>query len=498
MKSISILVLGLLVGACGSQPPAGGEAETTQTAAQPKVVPVTSRSPTAVAAFEHGRFLNENIRPAEAAKQFEKALELDPGFPMARAYLGQVTPGNEGLEMLREAAAAATELPEAERLTIDAMLAQRAGEEEKYRELTRKVAALAPDDWRPQIALGTLEFVDQDWEAALVPLKRATELNPKAGNGWNLLGYTYAATEDWEPAIAALEKYVEAEPDEPNPLDSLGEVRMMAGRMEPAEEAFIAATKVDPGFWQAWIGVADTRFFRGDWEGGREALEKASAAAPRPTDKLVVADQLWWSYAAEGDMARATEVLDQHDTDAHEAGLDVHYVFSPTQRALVDLATGEYEAALAQDGEAVERSKSTGLEGAVELALRRNVELTSAIAEAKLGRVEAAEARIPFLEQEMEKAPQMVNAVQVAKGVVAMAKGENQAALEALSKCEPRAALCAWQLAVARDLDGDAEGAAAAWAHLRALRLRDGFYLVLWAKAGEHATPPDPAALVTE
>ena len=197
-------------------------------------------------------------------------------------------------------------------------------------------------------------------------------------------------------------------------------------------------------------------------------------------------------------MERATEVLDKHDADAQEAGLDVHYVFSPTQRALVHLAAGEYEEALAQAGEATARGKSTGLEGAAELALRRNVELISAIAEARLGRVEAAEARIPFLEQEMEKAPQMVNAVQIARGVVAMAKGENESAVGAFSKCEPRAALCAWQLAEARDLAGDAEGADAAWAHLRELRLRDGFYLVLWAKAGAHATPPDPAALVSE
>jgi len=498
MKSIPILVLGLFVGACGAQPVAEQGAETTEAAPQMRVVPVTSQAPTAVAAFEHGRFLNENIRPAEAAKQFEKALELDPGFPQARAALGQVTPGNEGLEMLRQAAISASELPETERLWIEALWAQRAGEEEKWRGLLRKVAELAPDDWRPQIALGTMEFVDQNWEAALVPLKRATELNPKAGNGWNLLGYTHASMEDWDPAIAALEKYVEVEPDEPNPRDSLGEVRMMAGRLEEAEEAFVAATQVDAGFWQAWVGVAQSRFLRGDWDGGRQALEKASAAAPRPQDKLAVADQLWWSLVAEGDGAKATEVLDQHDVDAREAGLDQHYVFSSTQRAFAHIVAGEYEEALAQTEEALERGKSTGLEGAALLALRRNVEQSAQLAEAKLGRLEAAEARIAFLEAESEKAPAMVTAVHVAKGVLAMAKGENAAAVETLSKCDPRAALCAWQLAEAQEQAGEAEAAAATSERLRSLRLRGGFYLTLWAKAGGAEVQAEPHAVVEE
>ena len=89
----------------------------------------------------------------------------------------------------------------------------------------------------------------------------------------------------------------------------------------------------------------------------------------------------------------------------------------------------------------------------------------------------------------------MATGVLVAKGVLAMEKGEHAAAVEVLSKCQPRAAMCVWQRAQAQALAGDAEAAAATRERLRSLRLRGGFYLPLWAKAGEavdEAAPPAP------
>ncbi len=56
-------------------------------------VPVTSKSPDAIKAFEQGRDLVDSERGPEAVEPFKKAIELDADFAQAHAYLGIVTQG---------------------------------------------------------------------------------------------------------------------------------------------------------------------------------------------------------------------------------------------------------------------------------------------------------------------------------------------------------------------------------------------------------------------
>src|SRR5438552_2669407 len=69
-----------------------------------KEVPITAKSPEAIEEFKAGRELLENIRPAEALPHLKKAIELDPDFAQAHAYLGFVLPGSEGIAALDKAA----------------------------------------------------------------------------------------------------------------------------------------------------------------------------------------------------------------------------------------------------------------------------------------------------------------------------------------------------------------------------------------------------------
>src|SRR5262249_34699530 len=73
--------------------------------AAPADVPVTSKSPEAVKAFEQGRALVDNALAGESPEHFKKAIELDPDFAQAHAYLGSVTPGAAGTESLTKAGA---------------------------------------------------------------------------------------------------------------------------------------------------------------------------------------------------------------------------------------------------------------------------------------------------------------------------------------------------------------------------------------------------------
>src|SRR5207247_11092620 len=205
--------------------------------------------PEAVKAFEKGRELSEDIRLTEATEQFKKAIDLDPKFALAHAYLGSVTPGAEGHKEVELAASLAKDLPDAERLRIEVILAQDRGKEDDVRTLWQKLTMMAPGDWRGHFGLGAALVGERKWDAGLASLKKAAELNPKAGSVHNTMGYAYLNQGKPDKAVEAFRKYAALKPEEPNPQDSLAEALMAAGKLAEAEEAFRKATEISPSFW---------------------------------------------------------------------------------------------------------------------------------------------------------------------------------------------------------------------------------------------------------
>src|SRR5437867_4448732 len=171
-------------------------------------ISITSKSPEAVEHFKKGRDLAENIRTTEAAQEFEQALKLDGGFALARAYHGAATPGAEGLKEIEQASQQAGALPKPEHLFIDATLANRRGEFDKSAALWKELTEAVPNDWRAYAGLGGQLYAAQRYKEAAEALKRATELNPKAGPAFNQLGYANLSQGEAGPAIEALKQYV--------------------------------------------------------------------------------------------------------------------------------------------------------------------------------------------------------------------------------------------------------------------------------------------------
>ena len=122
-----------------------------------------------------------------------------------------------------EAAAAARNLPEAERTLIEGAVADRRGDLEKARTSFRRVVELAPADFLGHYFLGQRLLADQKYADAAQSLKKATELSPTAGGAQNMLGYAALNQGDAAGAIAAFEEYARILPQEPNAQDSLGE-----------------------------------------------------------------------------------------------------------------------------------------------------------------------------------------------------------------------------------------------------------------------------------
>jgi tetratricopeptide (TPR) repeat protein len=454
-------------------------------------LPVTSSFPQAIQSFRKGRELLENARVPEARQLFEKAIELDPKFAQAHAFLGGITPGAEGAKHFAEAASLSGALPEPERILIEHMRADHEGQEEKALALLRKLAMLAPGDWRVQLQLGQRTFF-YDWnlEEALAAMRKASSLNPKRGEPYNIMAYALAFQGKHDEALDAVRKYAALKAEEPNPQDTMAEILLMAGRFEEAEAGFRKALALSPKFQPAWEGIAMSKFYRRDWAGGREALARYRELGTRPDEKLRSDVSLARSYEAQGNAAEALRVLDAVDKEAALLKAEEAGVSAPLDRARVHLNQGKAKEALAHTAEAFRRLEQTPVSGKFAQHVRVAGNLMRLRAQARMGKVEEAVKTLAALESEAQKAPNawFRSFVHLAQGTIAMAKKDAAGAARHFAECLGMDTFCRWQLALAQEKSGDRAGAEATRAKIRSIHHRDMSYLYVWSKLGAAAS----------
>jgi len=508
-KYVWSLLTWFAVGCAGETPPpaapppapvsptAGSPAESPALAAastpgQSAEIPVTSKAPQAIDEFKQGRDQFENMRRGESIAHFKKAIELDPTFSQAHAYLGFVTPGPEGLAELEKAAQLAVSLPEAEKVSVEAMLAQRRGDSAKVAELEKKLVQLAPGDWRSHWYLGMRASMQRHWEDASSELRKAVELNPKGGAIYNNLGYAFLMQGKKDEAIAAFKNYVEAAPKEPNAHDSLGDALLAASRLEEAEAEYKKALEIAPQFWFAWTGVAATRSLRSDWKGAYEALGSAAKAAPRPEDRLEARLMLGWTQFAEGKSVDAIQTITSVEKDADSQKQGESLAIAGIDRAAMLLETGKPKDAVKRLEEVTARAEKDALPGEALNRVRRIALVVRATSEEKLGKKDDLAKTLASLQAEVRKVPDNAGAqsqVEYVEGLVALAGGDAKGGAAHFSKCVAENVPCKVREVMALEKAGDKAGAGAAKQKIVDTPTREPLYLYGRAKLG---TIPKP------
>ena len=478
MKTSFIVIAAALVAGCSSEPastPASQQPNATST-----TISVTSKSPEAVAHFQKGEPLLDNLRTTEAAEEFSQALKLDPDFALARAYHGLATPGPDGLKEIESAREAARSLPEAERLLIEGIAADRRGDFAESRAAYARVTELMPGDWHGHFVLGQRLLGDRKYAEAVQALKKATALNPNAGGAQNMLGYAALRQRDTEGAIAAFNEYARILPQEPNPQDSLGEALLAAGRFKESEAAFQKALELSPQFWNAHEGIAYARFYNGDWAGGHDALAKAKSAATRRVDKIAIDNEMSAAAEAQRNTAEALRVLDAAGkTDGAQAS---EIAFIPVWRATTLVAAGRARQALAPIEAALKTADGGELPLGFSRNLRREALRVRIAAEAQIGDGTAAEKTSAALDQEASSRaddPDAQTAMHYGRGQLAMAKGDVAGARAHFEQCSIEDEMCKWQGVVAAEKAKDVAGAAAARQQLLKVYGRDPVHLIV-------------------
>ena len=477
--TLIVLVVAALTG-CSSEP---ASTDGPQATGAGQTISISSKSSEALAHFQKGESLLDNLRTQEAAKEFSQALKLDPDFVLARAYLGAATPGPDGLVELEGARQAAGALPEAERLLIEGQAANRRGDSAEARTAFTRVSELAPNDWRAHYALGQQSFNDERFGDAARALKRAVELNPNAGGAQNMLGYAALRQLDLDGAIAAFTEYSRLLPQEPNPHDSLGEALLAAGRFKEAEAAFLKALELSPDFWNAHQGIAYTRFYAGDWTGSRDAFAKAKAGATPRLNRIAVDVEAAVAAAAQGNAADALRALDAAEkTDGAQIA---ELAFIPVNRALVLINAGRGREALTPIAAALQTAEGGQLPAGLSRNVRRAALRARVTAEAQMRDVAAAEKTSAALDADASSRagdPAAQTAMHYGRGQLAIARADVAAARGHFDRCSMEDYTCKWQGVIGAEKAGDKAASAAAREQLLRIYRRDPEHLLVRAR----------------
>ncbi|MCM2255121.1 MAG: protein kinase [Vicinamibacteria bacterium] len=248
----------------------------------------STANPLAYDEYLRGRVLIEHFNDPEkleAARQhLERALQLDPDFPLALVGLSRVeSQYHRNLD------------PRPERL-------------ERAEQLARRALALQPRLTEAQLAMGQVLGNRYDYAGAVERFREATRLEPGSAYAWDLLSWAlaYLQPPDARAAEDAARRAIVLQPALIGAHYHLGRALLLQGRFDEATAAFVQCRRMDPTFEAADGGIAQVHLARGSYVEARAALGRMRQ---RGSPVYLVTEAM--VLAGEGDRGGALAALDR-------------------------------------------------------------------------------------------------------------------------------------------------------------------------------------------
>lgn len=427
-------------------------------------MPVTTDLPEARSAYLSGRRYLDHFRIDAALPHFERALELDPDFPLARLGRAFSQPRFKDMFEIVDALADRLEeadLSEGERLYLDSVVAGFNNDPETQEAKLRALTRCHPRDPRTHYLLGNyLFFGNNELDAAGRSYRRAVEADPDFALAHNRLGMLAWRRDRLEEAESHYRRALELDPDNPSTHDNYGALLLKQGRYGKAVDRFREALEIEPMYESAHRGIATAWMHQGRHREARRHLRKLYEEAPNDGVRSGIHFALAVTWADEGRLDEAIRELEANYRLSEEIDDTFAMAMDLSNLAWVLLETGEVDEAEERFEQALEvilasdhaeaRKESwklahIGREGWIALA-RGN--LTAARAQAKTLRraVEGREELWFFTEGAHELA-----------GAAALAAGEWDRALEELRQADTGDAYTMYRTALAWQGKGDRE-----------------------------------------
>lgn len=243
-----------------------------------------------------GRLFLIRNEPDEAARHFSQAIRLDDsqasaygGLASALAQLGRRKEAEAAHQQFMELSPVAATLLEVDRLLHDGdtaeaeqrcnellrrepgntqvlrMLARIASVDERYvvaEQLLRRIIALSPNEYSPQMELGRFLVEQSRFPEAIEMYELATTLNESNADNFRLLGDALAVVGRSADALTAYQHALRLYPEDTHSLAGQGHMLRITGNSDDAIASYEKCTVVQPGFGDAWWSLASLKDYR--------------------------------------------------------------------------------------------------------------------------------------------------------------------------------------------------------------------------------------------
>jgi tetratricopeptide (TPR) repeat protein len=218
---------------------------------------------------------------ALAGRQFQQAVEINPGYAEAYAYLGLCYDhtGVDGAIYINRAL-----VLEPDNVLARLILGYHWRDRRQWtaaREEFERALALDPRNAAAAALIGEMLVYEGKVGAAEVRLKQATELAPEEPGFWvELARYYLDVANNTRAGVTAAERASALAPDDPAALDTLGWARWLSGQSDEAARLLERAYALDATQAAAAYHLGMVYSGRGDADAARAALERAQALDP--------------------------------------------------------------------------------------------------------------------------------------------------------------------------------------------------------------------------
>ena len=218
----------------------------------------------------------QSFQNAQARVLLQKAIQLDPQFAMAYAWIGYAYSVSDflpekGKPFLAKAMQLSDRLTPKDRLYVTAWYAIAHLDYTGAIRTLQQILDQYPLETEAYTRLARLLYREERPQEAIAVVQRGLAVDPEYGDLYNVLGICYLGLGRYPDAIAALQRYVLLAPNEPNAHDSLGMSFEQSGSYDLAAAEYNAALTLDPEFEPAIIHLGDIHFQRGRY---RDAIRQ--------------------------------------------------------------------------------------------------------------------------------------------------------------------------------------------------------------------------------
>src|SRR5271157_1259197 len=296
--------------------------------------------------YQLGVDLAHRFLIAEAVREMEEAVRLDPQFALAYLRLagGYTFMGDyrKAQELWPKIEQLQSRLPRQDQLEFQADQAFRAGDDAGGRKILESLLQEFPRQDLARLQLANSVYVNGEPDRAISLLMDGLKLDPRDDSFLNILGYLQAASGNLPAALQANDQYMALRPNEPNPWDTRGDILYESNQDDEAVGAYRKALGLKPDFieYKEYIKLAVVYADQKKFDLADSALQEYGKRAAG-TGKFYVAIFTGQFQETRGDLEGARASYQRAAGDLARAGQKDGAAGALRSLAMISLLTGQ-------------------------------------------------------------------------------------------------------------------------------------------------------------